>query len=93
MNKKLVLLVIGMLLLPSKVLAQVPSSSSYQVPESTFSSGGDINANSASYNARATAGLLAVGQGDSTSYTAMPGFVTPDDEFLEFVKINNKTNI
>ena len=79
------LLTMVLLMMPVRVFAQVPSSSSYQVPESTFSSGGDIDTNSASYNARGAAGLLAVGQGDSTTYTALPGYVTPDDEFLEFV--------
>jgi len=80
-----VFLVVGVLLLPGRVMAQTSSSSNYQVEESTFSSGGDINSSSASYNSRATAGVLAVGRGDSTSYSARPGYVTPDEEFLEFV--------
>lgn len=84
-NKVIMLIVLIVLALPAKAMAQVPSSSNYQVPESTFSTGGDIDVNSASYSARGTAGLLAVGLGESTNYTAIPGYVTPDEEFLEFV--------
>lgn len=70
--------------LPLPVAAQVPSSSSYQVKESTFSSGGNVNSTSASYRSQGAAGILAVGRGDSTSYTARPGFITPNEEYLEF---------
>lgn len=84
-NKVLMVITVLVFMSPVKAFAQVPSSSNYQVPESTFSTGSEIDANSASYNARATAGVLAIGLGESTNYSARPGFVTPDEEFLEFV--------
>ena len=71
------------LLLPTAVFAQTSSSTSYQVNEATFGAGGDVNASSASYNARGSAGNLGVGESTSSSYAAFAGSVTPTDEYLE----------
>lgn len=65
------------------VMAQVPSSSNYSVPESGFSSGSEIDANSASYNARTSIGDLGIGQSESGSYIGFGGFITPDEEYVE----------
>ncbi len=73
-------------LLPvSAVLAQTHSSSNYSVQESGFSSGSQLDANSASYNARVSAGDLGVGQGESANYQVYAGVITPDEEYIELV--------
>lgn len=77
------IMLVVVLVMPVRAFAQTPSSSSYQVPESTFSSGGEIDSSSASYRSSGAAGILGVGEGNSTSYTAFPGFITPNEEFLE----------
>lgn len=64
-------------------IAQIPSSSSYSVPESGFTSGSEIDANSASYNARTSVGDLGIGQSESGSYIGFGGFITPDEEYVE----------
>jgi hypothetical protein len=60
------------------------SSPSYGVDEVFFGSGGVNDANSASYNARASLGDLGVGNSSSSSYQAYAGFTTTDLPFLEF---------
>ena len=81
----MVIAVIGTLLLPLKAFAQTPSSPNYSVPESGFSTGSNIDANSTNFNSRVSFGDLAVGVGRSTNFSARPGFITPDEEFLELV--------
>jgi len=68
---------------PVTVMAQSYNSTSYQVNEATFNSGGGIDANSTSYNARGSAGNLGVGEATSASYAAFGGSITPDEEYLE----------
>lgn len=68
---------------PVSAFAQSYNSTSYQVNEATFNSGGGIDANSASYNARGSAGNLGVGEATSASYAAFGGSITPDQEYLE----------
>ena len=69
----------------SVAVAQIPSSSNYSVPESGFTSGSDINANSASYNARTSVGNLGIGQSESGSYIGLAGIITPDQEYAELI--------
>lgn len=69
----------------TRVFAQVPSSTNYSVPESGFTSGSDINANSASYNARTSIGNLGIGQSESGSYIGIVGIITPDQEYAELI--------
>ena len=64
-------------------LAQTYSSSNYKVNETAFGSGGNIDANSASYNAQGSIGNLGVGESSSASYGAFAGFITPNEEYLE----------
>jgi hypothetical protein len=77
------LLLISLVVRPATLFAQTSTSTSYQVNEATFASGGDVNANSSSYNARGSVGNLGVGEAGSTSYNAVAGSVTPSEEFLE----------
>lgn len=82
-KRKSFTLFLGIVFLPAAVFAQTYSSSSYQVNEATFGSGGNVDANSASYNARGSVGNLGVGEATSASYAAFAGSVTPTDEYLE----------
>lgn len=82
------------LLVPfSVVSAQTPSSSNYSVEESGFSSGSNIDANSASYNARTSIGNLGIGQSESGSYIGFGGFITPDQEYVELNIPNITVNL
>jgi hypothetical protein len=63
--------------------AQIPSSSNYSVPESGFSSGSEIDANSANFSARTSIGDLGIGQSESGSYIGFAGFISPDEEYVE----------
>jgi hypothetical protein len=69
----------------SSVIAQTHSSTNYSVDQSSFTSGSSIDANSTSYNARVSAGDIAVGQSTSTSYRTFTGFINPDEEYAELV--------
>ncbi len=87
MKKRVFQLVSGVLTVllcwPSLAMAVTSTSTSYQVNESAFSSGSGINSNSASYNARGSAGDLGVGEANSTNYSAFAGPISPSDEYLE----------
>ena len=78
-----IIAVITALSMPLIVSAQIPSSSNYSVPESGFSSGSSIDANSDSYNARISIGDLGIGQSESGNYIGFGGFITPDEEYVE----------
>lgn len=82
MKRLFVSLVLIFVSYPISVMAQ-STSSNYQVKESTFNSGGGIDSNSASYNARGSAGDLGNGEATSASYAAFGGSITPDQEYLE----------
>lgn len=75
----------SVLLVPVHAIAQVPTSTNYSVPESGFSTGSEIDADSASYNARTSVGDLGVGLSESGSYLGFAGFITPDEEYVELV--------
>jgi hypothetical protein len=74
---------IGVLTVP--VIAQVPSSSSYQVDEYFFGTGGEVDMNSDNYNAQGSAGSLGVGSSESDNFRANAGFLTENAPFLEMV--------
>lgn len=93
MKKKGLFLFVALVFLPATALAQTYSSSSYQVNEAAFSSGANIDANSASYNARGSAGNLGVGEATSASYAAFAGSVTPDAEYLELNVTGGTVNL
>jgi hypothetical protein len=81
----LALFVTVLILSPIRTSAQIPTSSNYSVPESGFTSGSEIDANSASYNARTSVGDLGIGQSESGSYIGFGGFITPEDEYVELI--------
>ncbi len=66
------------------------NSSNYGVREFNFSSGDQIDANSASYEARTGIGDIGVGFGTSANFEANAGFVTTDEPYLEFT-VNEAT--
>lgn len=70
---------------PLKVSAQSSSSPNYRVDQTIFGTGGELDAQSATYRARQTAGELTIGQTDSSQYRAFAGFNTTDEPFIEFV--------
>ena len=77
---------VALLCVPAvRVYAQTPSSPNYQVPESSFSTGGDVDVSSSNFQANASVGELGVGIADSFSYSAQAGLITPNEEFLELV--------
>ncbi|NBU33136.1 hypothetical protein EB118_01490 [bacterium] len=82
MKRVTIIAALVLVMYPFSVFAQ-SSSTSYQVNESTFNSGGNIDTNSASYNARGGAGDLGVGESSSVNYVAFGGSITPDQEYLE----------
>jgi hypothetical protein len=59
-------------------------SSSYQVNETFFGSGGGLNDCSASYCAKTSVGELGVGRSASNSYSTQAGFNTDRTPYLEF---------
>ncbi len=82
--RQFLVIVVGTFIVGNGVAgAQVPSSTNYSVPESGFSTGSEIDANSASYNARTSIGDLGVGLSESGSYLGFAGFITPDEEYVE----------
>lgn len=90
----IITLFVATIMLPTvTVFAQTSTSTSYQVTESAFGSGGDVNVNSASYNARGSAGALGVGESTSTNYAAFAGPINPTDEYLEMVVSNTTVNL
>lgn len=78
------LLLVGTILRPNALFAQ-SSSSNYKVEESFFGAGGELDASSANYKAKLTAGETAVGNATSSNYQIYAGFNTTDEPYLEFV--------
>lgn len=92
-QKNRLVLCLGLLLaaLPVQIaLAQCPAgaqscSNSYQVDQTFFGSGGQVEACSTTYCSRQTLGELAVGETNSLNYRAYAGFNTTDEPYIEFV--------
>ena len=83
--------IFGIIFIPNVIAhAQTSSSSSYKTNEYYFGNGGEVDLNSASYKARGAAGGLGVGDGTSANYIGQSGFVTAQEEYLEFV-VNTAT--
>ena len=72
----------------ASVTAQASSSASYGVDNVTFGGGGQLNACSASYCSKQTAGEMTVGNTSSTDYQAQGGNNTEREPYLEFM-VNN----
>jgi hypothetical protein len=78
---------------PATLYAQASSSTNYSVEQTFFGTGGELNACSASYCAKQTAGELGVGNTASANYQAYAGFNTTDDPYLEFVVTGNNIDL
>jgi len=92
----LLLSLLTLLALPVIVLAAQSASSSYQVNEVFFGSGGNLNACGTSYCAKQSAGELAVGQTCSTGatgYCAQAGFNTNREPYIEFTVSNTNVDL
>lgn len=63
--------------------AQTSTSTNYGITEYYIGPGGDLDLNSASYNARATLGDLGSGNYGSTNYQLYAGFTTTDVPYIE----------
>jgi hypothetical protein len=72
------------------VSAQQSSSTNYQVQESLFGSGGNVDTQSSNYRANGSAGANGVGSASSNNYDAEAGLLTPNEPYLEFA-INTPT--
>lgn len=83
--KSLGLFLAVLLLFPVSLSAQRSSSSNYSVDQTFFGSGGELNACSGSYCSKQSAGELGVGRTASGNYSALAGFNTTDEPFIEFV--------
>lgn len=82
---KTLLVSLGLSLIASHVIiAQQTQSTNYGINEYFIGPGGDLDLNSASYNARATLGDLGIGNSGSTNYQIYGGFTTTDVPYLEF---------
>lgn len=66
------------------VSADHAASSNYQVNETFFGSGGDLNTCSTSYCSKQSAGELTVGNTASSNYQAQGGFNTDRQPYIEF---------
>lgn len=73
------------------VFAQQSSSSSYEINEYFVGPGGELDLNSASYNARATLGDTGVGNLSGVNYQLYGGFTTTELPYIELVV--NQTSI
>lgn len=71
-------------IVPISVSAQ-SSSPNYQVEETQFGTGAEIDLNSPSYQAQSSSGSLGVGSSSSTNYDAEAGFLTAQEPFLEMI--------
>jgi hypothetical protein len=80
---------------PAAITAATESSSaSYGVDETFFGNGGELNACSASYCTKQTAGDTGVGNASSTNYQVQAGSnITDRDPYIEFVVNNPNTNL
>jgi hypothetical protein len=67
----------------SIIVAMTQSGRVIAQSHSSFTSGSAVDANSANYNARVSAGENAVGIGESASFRTFTGFINPDEEYIE----------
>lgn len=69
------------------------SSTNYRVNEVQFGSGGRVDGASSSYKAQTSIGSLGGGSASSTKYTAYPGFLTPNEPYLEMGVISGQVDL
>lgn len=81
------------LLLSQKVFADSSASTNYRVDQTFFGSGGELDASSATYRAKQTAGEVGAGNTASATYQAYAGFNTTDEPYLEFFVTSSTVNL
>ena len=74
-------------------MAQQAASSNYSVDEVFFGTGGELEACSAAYCSKQSAGDLAVGETAGTSNEAVAGFNTNREEYIEFIVNSSNTDL
>lgn len=77
----------------SITFAQPYQSSQYKVEEYFFGSGGEVEQTSGTLKSRSSAGNLAGGLANSTSFQIFAGNVTPYEEYLTFVVPSSTINL
>jgi len=75
------------------VYAAQASSPNYQIDETFFGSGGELNACSSTYCAKQTAGEIAVGNTAGTAFRAQAGFNTERNPYLAFSVAGSATDL
>lgn len=88
--RQLLLFSASLSLLSTPLLFAQSSSNNYEINEYFLGPGGDLDLNSASFNARATLGDLGSGNFSSTNYQLYAGFTTTEDPYIELV-VNQAT--
>ncbi len=73
--------------------AQSSSSSNYQVTETFFGTGGELDASSTSYRSKQSAGELTVGALRSTIYSAQAGFNTDRTPYIAMATLTPSVDI
>jgi hypothetical protein len=94
--KKISLLLVALLLMPSVAFANPPaqsSSSHYQLDEVFFGSGGELNACSTNYCSKQSAGEVTVGRTCGTTVCAQGGFNTDRSPYIEMDVNNTSINV
>lgn len=81
------------LLITGRTFADSSSSPNYRVDQTFFGSGGELDANSANYRAKQTAGEVGIGNTASANYQAYAGFNTTDEPFIEFFVTTSNVDI
>lgn len=82
------------MMLISAVTAYAQSgSTNYRVNEVQFGSGGRVDGTSTSYKAQTSIGSLGGGNASSTSYKAYPGFLTPNEPYIEVGVISGQVDL
>lgn len=91
------LLVVGvtavLLAVPIAVSADQSSSTNYQVNETFFGTGGELNASSTNYSSKQSAGELTVGAMRSTIYSAQAGFNTDRTPYIAAATLTPSVDI
>ncbi|MDB5185105.1 MAG: exported protein of unknown function [Candidatus Saccharibacteria bacterium] len=83
-TSKLLLTVLLVFAMPASAAGDTSSSTNYQVTETFFGSGGELQACSSQYCSKQSAGELSVGNTSSGNYQAQAGFNTNREPYIEF---------
>ena len=82
-----------LLLAPAIALADHSASSNYQVNETFFGSGGELNACSSNYCSKQSVGEITAGNTSSTNFQAQGGFNTDRSPYIQFDVSNTSISL